>query len=201
MSSPQSNPSSPSTPSDEDVLASTLGRAAIITGVVSIVIGVIALVWPKATLLVVAILFAIELIVLGILRLTSLGALPPQPGWLKPLTIALGVITLIAGIVCLFRPNASLLIIAILLAVGWIAEGISSFVAGFSSGMSGGMRTYLIIVGIVLLVGGLLVAIFPGSTLVFLTRFSGILFILIGLVLVVTAMLARRELRKLADTP
>ena len=201
MSSPQPSPSSPLTPSDEDVLASTLGRAAIITGVVSIVIGVVALVWPKATLLVVAVLFAIELIILGILRLTSLGALPPQPRWLKPLTIALGVITLVAGIVCLFRPNASLVIIAILLAVGWIAEGISSFVAGFSSGMSGGMRTYLIIVGIVLLVAGLLVAIFPGSTLVFLTRLSGILFILIGLVLVVTAMVARRQLRKLSEAP
>ena len=201
MSSPQPSPSTPSTPSAEDVLASTLGRAAIITGVVSIVIGVIALVWPKATLLVVAILFAIELIILGILRLTSLGALPPEPRWLKPLTIALGVITLVAGIVCLFRPNASLVIIAIMLAIGWVAEGVSSLVAGFRSGMSGGTRTYLIVAGIVLLVGGLLVAIVPGSTLVFLTRFSGILFILIGLVLVVAAMVARRQVRRLAETP
>ena len=189
-----------SLPSSEDVLASTLGRAAIITGVVSIVIGVIALVWPQATLLVVAILFAIELIVLGVLRLTSLGALPPEPGWLKPVTIVLGVVTLVAGIVCLFRPNASLVIIAVMLAIGWLAEGISSLAAGFSSGISGGMRTYLLIVGAVLLLGGLVVIIFPGSTLVFLTRLSGILFILVGLVLVVTAWMARRELRRMGET-
>ena len=191
----------PSLPSSVDVLASRLGRAAIVTGVVSIVIGVIALIWPQATLLVVAVLFAIELIALGVLRLTSLGALPPEPRWLKPVTIVLGVLTLAAGVACLFWPKASLLVIAILLAVGWIAEGISMLVAGFSSGIGGGMRTYLIIAGLVLLVGGLLVAIFPGSTLVFLTRFSGILFIVIGLVLVVTAWVARREVRRMAEMP
>jgi uncharacterized membrane protein HdeD (DUF308 family) len=185
-----------------DVLSSRLGTAAIVTGVVSIIVGIIAVVWPDITLLVVAVLFAIELIILGVLRLTSVGALPREPGWLRPLTILLGVLTIAAGIVCFFRPNASLVIIAILLAVGWIMEGFSSLAAGFTSGISGGMRAWLIIAGILLVVGGLVIAVFPKDSLTVLTVWAGILFIVIGLVLVVSAIVARRELRKLAaDLP
>src|SRR5262249_23566924 len=160
---------------------SKLGTAAIVTGVVSIIVGVIAVVWPHVTLIVVAVLFAIELIVLGVLRLTSIGALPSEPRWLKPLTVVLGVLTLAAGIVCLFRPSASLLVIAVLLAVGWLLEGFSSLAAGFASGISGGMRTWLLIAGALLVVGGLVVLFFPKDSLVVLTVWAGILFILLGL--------------------
>jgi hypothetical protein len=188
----------PAVPPSADVLTSKLGTAAIVTGVVSIIVGVIAVVWPHVTLIVVAVLFAIELIVLGVLRLTSIGALPSEPRWLKPLTVVLGVLTLAAGIVCLFRPNASLLVIAVLLAVGWLMEGLSSLAAGFASGISGGMRTWLLIAGVLLVVGALFVLFYPKDSLVVLTVWAGILFILLGLVLVASALLARREVRKLA---
>jgi uncharacterized membrane protein HdeD (DUF308 family) len=191
---------SPAVPSSADVLASRLGTASIVTGVVSIVVGIIALVWPKATLLVLAILFAIQLVIFAILQLTALSAMPAQPRWLKVVAVILAVLTLAAGVVCLFRPNASLIIIAILLAAGWIASGISSLVSAFQSGIGGGMRTWLIISGLVLILGGLLVAVFPRESLYALTIWSGILLIVIGLALVATALIARRQYRKLAAT-
>lgn len=164
-------------------------------GVLSIVLGVLVLVWPDATLLLVAILFGIQLIVLGVLRVALARTLPADPGWLRPVTLVLGVLTILAGIFCLFHPGTSLVVVAILLAVGWLAEGLAVFVQAFVEGPSGGTRAFLVITGIVLVIAGLLVLIFPGGSLLLLTRFAGILLIVIGVTEVIASISQRRKTR------
>ncbi|GAA2495611.1 HdeD family acid-resistance protein [Terrabacter carboxydivorans] len=166
--------------------------ALIAMGVVSVVLGVIVLVWPKATLLVVAITFGLQLIVAGAVRLSVSRDLPADPGWLKPVSMVLGVLSIIAGIICLFRPGTSLVVIAIFIAAGWIAEGVAALAQGFGSDRSTGARVFLIVSGVVSVLAGLVVAIFPGSSLVLLARIAGIMLILIGLAELVTAFMARR---------
>jgi uncharacterized membrane protein HdeD (DUF308 family) len=161
-------------------------------GILSIVLGILVLVWPKATLLIVAILFGLQLIIAGAVRLGMVRDLPSDPGWLKPVSIGLGALSIVAGIICLFRPNASLFVIALFIAIGWVAEGIAALVQGFGSDRTTGTRVFLIVSGIVSILGGLIVAIFPGSSLVVLTRIAGIALIVIGIVELVTAVMARR---------
>ncbi|MDN5777457.1 MAG: DUF308 domain-containing protein [Humibacillus sp.] len=170
----------------------TIGPAGIGMGVLSILIGILLLAWPGATLLVVAVLFGIQLIVLGALRIALSSAAPADPSWLKPLVIVMGVLTVIAGIFCLVRPSTSLLVIAIFLAIGWIFEGIAAVAQAFMADRSVGARIFFIISGIVSVVAGLVVAIFPQDSLVLLTRFGGILLIIIGIAEVVAAFMARR---------
>ena len=161
-------------------------------GVVSVVLGVAVLVWPEATLLIVAIMFGLQLIVAGAVRLAMTRDLPSDPGWLKPVSIGLGALSVVAGIVCLFRPGASLVVIAIIIAVGWIAEGIAALAQGFGSDRTTGARVFLIASGIVSVLGGLVVAVFPASSLVVLARLAGIILILIGVAELVAAFMARR---------
>jgi uncharacterized membrane protein HdeD (DUF308 family) len=161
-------------------------------GVLSVVLGIMVLVWPKATLLIVAILFGLQLIVAGAVRLSMTRELPSDPGWLKPVSVGLGVLSVIAGIICLFRPGTSLVVVAIFIAIGWIAEGIAALVQGFGADRTTGVRVFLIVCGVVSILGGLLVAAFPGSSLVVLTRVAGIALIIIGIVELVTAFMARR---------
>ncbi|MEO6999781.1 MAG: DUF308 domain-containing protein [Terracoccus sp.] len=170
----------------------TMGPAGIGMGVVSIIIGILVLLWPGATLLVVAVLFGIQLIVLGALRIAFSSVAPAEPGWLKPLVIAMGVLIVIAGIICLVRPGTSLLVIAIFLAIGWIFEGIAALAQAFMADRSVGARIFFIISGIVSVIAGLVVAIFPGSSLVLLTRFGGIMLVIIGIAEVIAAFMARR---------
>lgn len=170
----------------------TMGPAGIGMGALSIVIGFLVLLWPGATLLVVAVLFGIQLIVLGALRIALSSVAPAEPGWLRPLVIGMGVLTVIAGIICLVRPGTSLLVIAIFLAIGWIFEGIAALAQAFMADRSVGARVFFIISGIISVIAGLVVAIFPGSSLVLLTRFGGIMLIIIGIAEVIAAFMARR---------
>jgi len=170
-------------------------------GILSVILGIMVLVWPKATLLIVAIMFGLQLIVAGAVRLSVTRDLPSDPGWLKPVSIGLGVLSIIAGIICLFRPGTSLAVIAIFIAIGWIAEGIAALVQGFGSDRTTGIRVFLIVSGVVSILGGLVVAIFPGSSLVVLTRIAGIALIVIGVVELVAALMARRAAGSSSSTP
>jgi uncharacterized membrane protein HdeD (DUF308 family) len=170
-------------------------------GILSVILGIMVLVWPKATLLIVAIMFGLQLIVAGAVRLSVTRDLPSDPGWLKPVSIGLGVLSIIAGIICLFRPGTSLAVIAIFIAIGWIAEGIAALVQGFGSDRTTGIRVFLIVSGVVSILGGLVVAIFPGSSLVVLTRIAGIALIVIGIVELVAALMARRAAGSSSSTP
>jgi uncharacterized membrane protein HdeD (DUF308 family) len=161
-------------------------------GVVTVVLGVLVLVWPQATLLVVAIIFGLQLIVVGAVRLAMSRTLPSEPGWLRPVSIGLGALTIVFGIVCLFRPNASLVVIAIVIAAGWIAEGFAALAQGFSSDRTTGSRIFLIVLGIIVVLAGFAIAIFPRESLVLLTRLGGIMLIVIGAAELVAAFLARR---------
>ncbi|OFE17177.1 hypothetical protein BA895_17085 [Humibacillus sp. DSM 29435] len=169
-----------------------MGPAGIGMGAVSIIIGILVLAWPGATLLVVAVLFGIQLIVLGALRIALSSVAPAEPPWLKPLVIVMGVLTVIAGIICLLRPGTSLLVIAIFLAIGWIFEGIAALAQSVMADRSVGARIFFIISGTISLVAGLVVALFPRDSLELLTRFGGILLVIIGIAEVIAAVMARR---------
>ncbi|MEW1951992.1 DUF308 domain-containing protein [Terrabacter sp. NPDC080008] len=169
--------------------------AIVAIGIVSVVLGVLVLVWPKATLLVVALIFGLQLIAAGAVRLSVTGDLPHDPGWVRPVSVALGILSIIAGIICLFRPGTSLVVIAILIAAGWIAEGVAALVHGFASGRSTGSRVFLFIFGAISIVAGIVVAVWPGATLVVLTRLAGILLIVIGVAELVTVFVVRRAVK------
>ncbi len=170
-------------------------------GVLSIVLGVLVLAWPGVTLLVVAIAFGIELVVAGALRISTSRLLPSEPAWLKPVSLALGALSVVAGIICLLRPGTSLLVVAIVIAAGWLSEGVAAVAQGFRVGRTAPARTFLIASGVVSVLAGLVVAIFPGSSLVLLARLAGIMLVLIGVAELVTAFMARRAGTPGASTP
>ena len=74
MSSTVPNPASPATSS------SGWSGALVALGILSIVLGVVVLVWPEATLLVVAITFGLQLIAAGAVRLSVSRDLPERAG-------------------------------------------------------------------------------------------------------------------------
>src|ERR671911_227327 len=66
----------------------------------------------------------IALVILGVVRIVLAASTSDLSRGLKILSIVLGILTIIAGVICFTRPQASLVILAILLAAGWIADGI-----------------------------------------------------------------------------
>jgi uncharacterized membrane protein HdeD (DUF308 family) len=162
-------------------------------GILSIVVGILVIARPVNTLVFVAVLFGLQLIILGVVRIVLGASTSGLPRWLKILSIILGILTIIAGVICFTRPQASLIILAILLAAGWIADGIADLARGFTGERSGGERTYLIILGVVSILAGLVVAIFPGPSLVLLAQIAGVALLFIGALTCLSAIMGRRR--------
>jgi uncharacterized membrane protein HdeD (DUF308 family) len=168
-------------------------------GVVCIVLGLIALIWPQATLLVVALVFGLQLIAAGLVRIVAAVTLKDLPGWWRAVAGILGALTVIAGIICFFRPGTSLLVLALVLAIGWIIDGISELVSAFAVPRPTGERIGLIAFGVLGLIAAAVVLIFPGESLVLLARIGGVVLLAFGVLALIAAFAGRGERRSGAD--
>nr|WP_246328348.1 DUF308 domain-containing protein [Curtobacterium pusillum] len=151
----------------------------IVTAVVAIALGVVAIVWPRPSLVVVALLFGVYLVVAGALRVFAAvrgHGTPPVWRWTSGVV---GGLVGVAGLVTLLDPAVPLLVYAVLAGVGFIVEGIASLVGGFV-GHPGSSRVPTIVSGVLSVLGGVIVLVAPGLALTVFMVFSGIALIVVG---------------------
>jgi uncharacterized membrane protein HdeD (DUF308 family) len=161
-------------------------------GVICLVLGLIALIWPEATLFVVALVFGLQLMAAGVMRIIAAVVLKPLPGWWRAVTGVLGVLTVIAGIICFFQPGTSLFVLAVVIAVGWLIDGVSELVSAFAVSRPTGERVGLIAFGALAIIAAIVVLTFPGESLVLLARTGGVILIAFGVISLIAAFAARR---------
>ena len=101
--------------------------------VIGLVLGIIGLLFPGATLFTVAVLFGTYLIASGIFRITAAFVADRLNNGLRWLTAIMGLLIIVAGILCLSNPYDSLGVLAFVIGFGWIAEGVVDFMAGLRS--------------------------------------------------------------------
>ena len=152
-------------------------------GALSIVAGLIALVWPGATLVAIAIIFAIQLLLTAIFQFVFAFTVPRESGWLRALFALLAIVSFVISIYLLGHVGLTLLLLAILLGAYWIAQGVIELLLGIEHPEMAG-RTWIIIAGILSILAGGVVALFPGTSLVFLTYVLGFWLILLGVGLI-----------------
>ena len=104
----------------------------IVTSIIGIVLGIIAVVWPSATVVVLAVLFGIALIVAGLFRIyVAFAAKVLGTGW-RILTGILGFLVLVMGIIALFSPANAVWFLALFIGFAWLFDGIGDLVTAFS---------------------------------------------------------------------
>ena len=165
----------------------------VVLGVISLVMGLVALIWPKATLLVIALIFGLQLVAVGLVRVSAAVALKELPGTWRTLSAVLGALTAVAGIIFLFRPSTSLLVLAIILAIGWIFDGIAELVSAFTVRRGGLERGLLIAFGVLSIIAAVVVLAFPGESLVLLARIGGVVLLAFGILELIAALAGRRD--------
>lgn len=153
-----------------------------ISGVVSLILGLLVLFWPEATLSVIAFFFGLYFLISGGLRVVSGIAAAMTPG-LRVLNIIVGLLLFIVGIVAIRNPLSSLAVLGMLVGIAWIIEGIMAFVEI----ESGGSRWYAIIFGVLSVVAGIVVLFLPVASLAALVIFGGIFLVVLGVVQLVRA--------------
>ena len=169
--------------------ARSSGWILIAAGAISIVAGLLAIVYPDITLLALAIFAGINLIVLGILGLIDAFD-DAADGGIRALAGVLGVLGMIAGLVVLRRPGESLLAILLVLGIWLVVSGAVSF---FRSFQSVGGRALLMLVALAEIVLGVLILALPDLSLKTVAVLAGIGFLLRGMLAIYTGI----QLRKL----
>jgi uncharacterized membrane protein HdeD (DUF308 family) len=93
-------------------------------GVFEIAVGVAAFAWPEATVEVIAVLFGLNLVVNGFMRAGLSLFRADYPVFARVLGVIFGVLTGLIGILCLRNLTGSLALLLVVVAVGWLLDGL-----------------------------------------------------------------------------
>ncbi len=170
-----------------------VGRSPMLTigaGALSIVIGVLVLV-PANTVVVIAWLFAIQMVVTGVLQLVAAFAGDAGTGG-RVLLGLLGALTILVGLLCLRAPLQTAVVLGLLIGATWVVGGIIGIFHAINDGPRGD-RGWRIASGLISVFGGAVVLIYPGASLVTLAWLLGIVLLVTGVVLVAHGLFARRS--------
>src|ERR1051326_3451706 len=171
-------------------------RGALLAGAItSLALGIILLVWPSSTLLVIAALLGIGLILIGIGRLASAAVDRTATGGHRALRALAGVIWIIAGIIVLANPHATLRAFAVIVALDWIIGGAAEAIGAITRGGEG--RVARIIVGVLNVAFGIVLLIWPKPTVTVLVWLIGLWLVLLGLIELYLAYRAGKEAKAL----
>jgi uncharacterized membrane protein HdeD (DUF308 family) len=155
-------------------------------GIVTVLAGLFALVWPGRTLQVIAVLFGIQLVVAGIFRFVTALAVDEASGGTRVLLALLGVLSFIVGLYALRNVLVTIAALALLLGIFWIVNGaVETFAALSDRGMQG--RGWTIFMGLLSIVAGVVVLIYPGISLATLAIVLGFWLIVLGVMEIVAA--------------
>ena len=174
-----------------DNLMTAIGRnwwVLLLAGILSLVVGIVALVWPGKTVVVVAFVFAIWLIVSGIFSLVR-GFAHGLTGGMRALFIITGILSLVLGIFAIRGEFQELYILSLFIGIGFLFRGFATLFLGFESKEGRGWNIFF---GIVMLIGGVVVLVWPGISLITLTWVVGIWLIVIGIYEVIAAFSVKR---------
>ena len=164
--------------------ADVLGRVgrhwgwALAFGIITVIAGIVVLSWPGPTLVVIAILFGIELVVLGIFRFVAAFG-PDLAAGTRILYALLGVLSLIIGLYALRHVLITLLALALFLGIFWVVNGAVELFAALSH-REAPHRVWMSVMGILSIVAGLILLAYPGISLVVLYLIVSIWLLVFG---------------------
>lgn len=161
-------------------------------GIISIIIGVIAIIWPQVTVFVIAILIAIYLIVTGIFEFVR-GFSSGLTGGIRALLFISGVLSVILGLLMFRSAFQAVEILGILVGIAFLfrAFGVFFLAADDKNG-----RGWNIFFGIVLLLAGIVLLAYPVTSIVTLAWIIGIWLIVIGLFEVIGSFMLKSAAKK-----
>jgi uncharacterized membrane protein HdeD (DUF308 family) len=153
----------------------------LVVGLVSIVAGVLAIVYPDITLLALGIFAGVGLLFFGAIDIGDAIA-GEEEG--RTLSAIVGVLSVVAGLICLRRPGESLLAIVVVLGIYLVVAGIVRFIRSFSTLDDRAAQMGLGIIDVIL---GILILSLPELSLVTLAVLFAISLLIRGAFMIVVA--------------
>ena len=184
------------TPHPVSELARHLWTTAIVFGLLAVILGVVILAWPGPSILVAAVLFGVYLVVSGVALVVLAFALPVSAGS-RFLNFISGVLSVILGVLAFrhFGHGYAVLLLAIWIGIGFIFRGVTALASAVSDrGFPG--RGWVIFFGVISVIAGFVVLVYPFDSIVTLALVVGIWLIILGVMEVISGFGMRSDVKK-----
>lgn len=167
-------------------LSRTAWQLVLITGIASLILGIVILVWPGPSLLVVGILFGIYLILSGVLQLAAAFGTHKATS-LRVLAFISGALSILLGLFCFRGRLESILLLALWIGIGWLIRGITHTLAAVHDPAMPA-RGWQAVLGVVTFIAGIVLITSPFTSIAVLTLVAGWWLVVVGIVEIVTAL-------------
>jgi uncharacterized membrane protein HdeD (DUF308 family) len=155
-------------------------------GVLTVLAGLLVLAWPGRTVVAVAVLFGLQLVVAALFRFVAAFASEDESGATRVLLALLGVLSFIVGLYALRHVLVTVAALALLLGIFWVVNGtIEVFTALSHRAMAG--RGWTVLTGLLSVLAGVVVLVYPGISLVTLAVVLGVWLLVYGVMEIVLA--------------
>jgi uncharacterized membrane protein HdeD (DUF308 family) len=179
-------------------LARSAWQLLLLVGVTAVALGVVVLVWPGKTLLVAGVLFGIYLVVSGIgYVFAAFGA--HAGAAMRVLMFLTGVVSLVLGFFCFRDKLESILLLALWIGIGWVFRGVTLLAAALSFDHLPA-RGWQALAGVIIVIGGGVLIIYPMDSIEILTLVVGWWLIVIGIIDVIDAFQVRHRAKHVAES-
>ena len=162
-----------------------LWKSVLLTGILSLVLGVMMLAWPGPTLFVAAIFFGAYLLVTGASQVFHAFTLPLSGGGRALLFIS-GAASLVLAVMAIRHIGDAVWLLAIWIGIGFVFRGVATAAAAFSD-RDTPARGWEIFIGIATLIAGIIVLAYPFASLPTLIWVTGCGLIALGIIEIIGA--------------
>lgn len=178
------------------LMLSEMGRSwrlFLVFGVLTILLGLAAIFWPGPTIVTLAIFFAAQLFVSGVFGLIRAFSEDLDTGG-RVLTAIIGILGVIVGFALLREPFQSIVVVAFVIGIYWVAHGIMEIFGAFSLREG---RVWNLVLGLISIVAGAIILEYPIDSLVTLSIVVGTWLVILGIIEVAGAWQVRNVARRI----
>ena len=169
-------------------------------GVLGLTFGILAVLWPGATLLVLVALFAAWMLISGAAATyASLKNRRSDKAWW--LVLLLGLVSFAAGVIAVFNPGMTILVLVLLMGANALITGVLQIVIAVRLRKTIEREWLLALAGIVSIVFGVLVLVFPAAGALAMVWLVSFYAVVTGALLLTLAFRARNWSAELGSSP
>jgi uncharacterized membrane protein HdeD (DUF308 family) len=167
-----------------------LWKSTLVSGILSLILGVLVLAWPGISVLAAAVAFGVYLLITGIAQVVFAFSLHVSAGSRILLFIS-GAASLILAVLAFRHFGNAVLLLAIWIGIGFIFRGVATTISAISDPNLPG-RAWEIFVGVISLLAGIVVLASPFASIVTLAIVVGVWFVVIGVFEIVSSFRIRK---------
>ena len=166
-----------------------------VSGVSAIVLGLLLLIVPFVTLAAIAVMFGLQLLILGVARVVRGFRSRRMDRWVRAGHIALGVAIAALAVVCLAHPFSTAVVLLVLVGIAWIIDGAADILDAWRSAESRDSAVIGTIFGAISIVAGVIVVAQPVSTATAFAALGGTILLALGIMQLISTQRLRQQMR------